>query len=102
MAGFYQVDLDVLAQMTKTLSDAGTQMEQALHELGAAEGGAIGPSALGSAASAFQSAWEYGLGQLQQAIGECADGVNKVHGTYQDTETGIAQALGKVNTLLQE
>jgi uncharacterized protein YukE len=102
MADFYKVDLDVLGQMAKTLSDAGTQMEQALAAFGGTEGGAIGPSALVSAANSFQSTWKYGLGQLQKAIGECADGVTKVHSAYQDTETSVAQALGKINTLLQE
>ena len=102
MAGFYEVDLDVLAQMTKTLSEAGTQMEQALQELGGSEGGSIGPNALVSAANSFQSSWKYGLGQLQQAIEECTEGVENVHKAYQDTETSIQQSLGKINTLLQE
>ena len=102
MAGFYQVDLDVLAQMTKALDDAGTQMDQALGELGGTDGGAIGPAALVSAAGSFQGTWKYGLGQLKQAISECAEGVGKVRTNYQDTETSITQALGKINTLLQE
>jgi hypothetical protein len=102
MAGFFEVDLDVLARMTTTLGEAGTQMEQALQELGGGEGGAIGPSALVSAANSFQSTWKYGLGQLQQAIQECTEGVEKVHKGYQDTETTIQQSLQKITSLLQE
>lgn len=102
MAGFYEVDLGVLARMTKTLSEAGTQMEQALQEFGGGEGGAIGPAVLAAAADSFQSTWKYGLGQLRQSIEECTEGVDKVHKSYQDTETGIARSLGSINTLLQE
>jgi uncharacterized protein YukE len=102
MAGFYEVDLNVLAQMTKTLSEAGAQMEQALQELGGEQGGAIGPQPLVGAAESFQSTWKYGLGQLRQAIDECTEGVNKVHQAYQDTETSVQQAMTKISTLLQE
>jgi uncharacterized protein YukE len=102
MADFYKVDLDVLGQMTKTLQDAGEQMDQALQSLGGTEGGAIGPSALASAAGHFQSTWKYGLGQLQQAISECTEGVDKVRQNYEQTEQSVAQSLGKINTLLQQ
>jgi uncharacterized protein YukE len=102
MADFYKVDLDVLGQMTKTLQDAGEQMDQALQSLGGNEGGSLGPSAIASAAGSFQSTWKYGLGQLQQAISECTEGVDKVRKNYQDTEQSVAQALGKINTLLQQ
>lgn len=103
MADFYKVDLDVLGQMTKTLQDAGEQMGQALLALGGEQGGSsIGPSVLASAASSFQDTWKYGLGQLQAAIQECTEGVDKVHKAYADTEQGIAQSLGKISSLLQE
>ena len=102
MADFFKVDLDVLGRMTTTLQDAGEQMEQALQALGAAEDGQIGPQVLAGAAKDLQSTWKYGLGQLQQAISECTEGVTKVHQNYQETEQGIAQSLGKINTLLQE
>lgn len=102
MADFFKVDLDVLGRMATTLQDAGEQMGQALNALGAAEDGQIGPQVLASAASDFKSTWTYGLGQLQQAISECTEGVTKVHQNYQETEQTIAQSLGKINTLLQE
>lgn len=102
MADFYKVDLDVLGQMARTLQDAGEQMGQALQTLGAEQGGSIGPSVLAGAAGNFQSTWKYGLGQLQTAIQECTEGVDKVHEAYADTEQGIAQSLGKISSLLQE
>jgi len=102
MADFFKVDLDVLGRMTKTLQQAGEQMDQALQAFGAAEDGKIGPLALAGAAKDFQSTWKYGLGQLQQAISECTEGVSKVHQNYQETEQGVQQSLGKINSLLQE
>jgi len=105
MADFYKVDLDVLSRMTKTLRDAGEQMGQALQALGGEQGGdgsMIGPSVLAGAAGDFQSTWKYGLSQLQAAIEECTEGVDKVHKAYADTEQGIAQSLGKISDLLQE
>jgi uncharacterized protein YukE len=102
MADFYQVDLDVLGRMTKTLQDAGEQMGQALQALAGEQGGSIGPSDLATAAGNFQHTWKYGLGQLQQAIEECTEGVDKVRKNYEDTEQGIAQALGKISNLLQQ
>jgi uncharacterized protein YukE len=102
MAEFFKVDLDVLSEMAKTLQQAGDQMDQALKAFGSEQGGKLGPSALAGAASEFQSTWKYGLGQLQQAISECTEGVGQVRQNYEQTEQGIAQSLGKVNTLLQE
>lgn len=96
MSGFFQVDLDTLADMTKSLGQAGDQMGTALSELGGAQGGNVGPDVLSSAASEFQSTWHYGLGQLQSSIQEVNDGVNKVHGTYQETESGVQQAMQKI------
>jgi uncharacterized protein YukE len=102
MAGFFQVDLDVLSKMTSTLRQAGEQMDQALQSFGAAEDGHIGPLPLVGAAKDFQHTWKYGLGQLQQAISECTEGVGKVHDNYQRTEQTVQQSLGKITTLLQE
>jgi uncharacterized protein YukE len=102
MADFFKVDLDVLAKMTSTLQQAGEEMDQALQAFGAAEDGHIGPQSLVGAAKHFQSTWKYGLGQLQQAISECTEGVSKVHDNYQQTEQTVQQALGKINSLLQE
>jgi uncharacterized protein YukE len=102
MAGFFQVDLDVLSKMTSTLQQAGDQMDQALQAFGAAEDGQIGPLPLVGAAKHFQGTWKYGLGQLQKAISECTEGVGKVHDNYQQTEQTVQQSLGKINTLLQE
>lgn len=96
MSGFFQVDLDTLADMTKSLGQAGDQMGSALSALGGAEGGNVGPDVLSAAASDFQNTWHYGLGQLQSSISEVSEGVNKVHGAYQQTESGIQQAMQKI------
>ncbi|HET9168084.1 MAG TPA: hypothetical protein VFN97_01575 [Actinospica sp.] len=102
MADFFQVDLDVLGKMTGTLKEAGDQMDQALQAFGAAQDGQIGPAPLVGAAKHFQSTWKYGLGQLQKAISECTEGVDKVHQNYQEAEQAVQQSLGKINSLLQE
>lgn len=94
--------MNVLSEMTSTLQQAGEQMGQALQAFGAAEDGQIGPQAIAGAAKNFQSTWKYGLGQLQQAIEECTEGVDKVHQNYQQTEQTVQQSLVKINSLLQE
>jgi uncharacterized protein YukE len=101
MADFFKVDLDVLSKMTSTLQQAGDEMDQALQAFGGSEDGQIGPQTIVGAAHHFQSTWKYGLGQLQQAISECTEGVDKVHQTYQQTEQSVQQALGKITNLLQ-
>lgn len=102
MADFFKVDLDALSKMTSTLQQAGEQMDQALQALGGAQDGQIGPQSLAGAAKDFQGTWKYGLGQLQHAISECTEGVDKVHKNYQQTEQTVQQALGKIGSLLQE
>lgn len=102
MGDFFKVDLDVLSKMTSTLEQAGEQMDQALQAFGAAEDGQIGPQTIVGAAKDFQSTWKYGLGQLQQAIKECTEGVDKVHQNYQETEQTVQQSLQKISSLLQE
>ena len=98
MGDFFQVDLDVLGRMTSSLQEAGDQMESALRQLGGAEGGRIGTSALDSAAHHFQSTWHYGLGQLQQTIKETDEGVKAAHDAYQQLDQAIKQAMDKVNS----
>ncbi|WP_034263627.1 hypothetical protein [Actinospica robiniae] len=102
MSDFFQVDLGVLSKMTSTLQQAGEQMDQALQAFGSSEDGQVGPQTIVSAAKDFQSTWKYGLGQLQQAIQECTEGVDKVRQNYQETEQTVQQSLGKISSLLQE
>jgi uncharacterized protein YukE len=97
VANFFQVDLDVLQRMTKTLSDAGDQMDAALKAMSSAHSGQIGDSALNGAADDFQNTWHYGLGQLQQAIKETSDGVNKAHDAYKQCDDAVGQAMQKIN-----
>lgn len=97
MGSFFQVDLDVLQQMTKTLSDAGDQMEAALKAMSSAHSGQIGDGALNGAANDFQSTWQYGLGQLQQMIKESNEGVKKAHDAYKQCDDSVGQAMQQIN-----
>lgn len=97
MGSFFQVDLDVLERMTKTLGDAGDQMDGALKALSSTQAGQIGTEAFDKAAQDFQSTWQYGLGQLTQLIKETNEGVTKAHGAYQQCDDGIQQAMSKIN-----
>ena len=98
MGSFFQVDLDVLQRMTKTLGDAGDQMETALKALGSTQAGQIGTEAFDRAAGDFQSTWQYGLGQLTQLIKETNEGVTKAHGAYQQCDDTVQQAMSKINS----
>jgi uncharacterized protein YukE len=97
MSGFFQVDLDVLQQMTKTLQDAGDQMDAALKSMGSSQAGQLGTAELNRAADDFQSTWQYGLGQLRQAIQETNDGVKKAHDAYKQCDDSVGQAVGQIN-----
>jgi hypothetical protein len=98
VGSFFQVDLDVLQRMTKTLGDAGDQMDTALKAMSATQAGQIGTAALDKAADDFQSTWHYGLGQLTQMIKETNEGVSRAHDAYQQCDDGIQQAMSKINS----
>ncbi|HEU5425945.1 MAG TPA: DUF6317 family protein [Actinocrinis sp.] len=98
MGSFFQVDLDVLQRMTKTLGDAGDQMESALKAMTSSQAGQVGTEALNKAADSFQHTWQYGLGQLQQVIKETTEGVKKAHDAYKHCDDGIEQAMSKINS----
>ena len=97
MSGFFQVDLDVLQQMTKTLQDAGDQMEAGLRAMSSSRAGRLGTAALDKAADDFQHTWQYGLGRLHQMIQETNEGVKKAHDAYKQCDDGIEQVLAKIN-----
>jgi hypothetical protein len=97
VGSFFQVDLDVLQRMTKTLADAGDQMEAALKSMSSAQSGQIGDGALDGAANHFQSTWQYGLGQLHQMIKETNEGVTKAHDAYKQCDDSVGQAMQKIN-----
>ena len=97
MSGFFRVDLDVLQQMTKTLQDAGDQMDAALKAMSSSHAGQLGTSELNSAADHFQSTWQYGLGQLHQMIQETNDGVKKAHDAYKQCDDAVGQAANQLN-----
>ena len=97
MSGFFQVDLDVLQQMTKTLQDAGDQMEAGLKAMSSSQAGQLGTAALNKAADDFQHTWQYGLGQLTQMIKETNEGVKKAHDAYKQVDDGIEQTVSKIN-----
>jgi uncharacterized protein YukE len=98
VGNFFQVDLDVLQRMAKTLGDAGDQMDGALKEMSSAQAGQLGTDAFNKAADEFQSTWQYGLGQLTQMIKETNEGVTKAHDAYQQCDEAVGQAMGKINT----
>ncbi len=97
MGSFFQVDLDVLERMSRTLSDAGDQMDRALKAMSSSQAGQIGTNALNKAADEFQSTWHYGLGKLKDAIKETSEGVTKAHDAYKQCDDGIEQAMAKIN-----
>lgn len=98
MGGFFQVDLDVLQQMTKTLQEAGDHMDAGLKAMSSSQAGQLGTSTLNRAADDFQHTWQYGLGQLRQMIQETNDGVKKAHDAYKQCDDGIDQVVGKINS----
>ncbi|MBS2966961.1 hypothetical protein KGA66_28265 [Actinocrinis puniceicyclus] len=100
MSGFFQGDLGVLQQMTKTLQDAGEQMDAALKAMSSSHVRQRGTGGLNRAADASQNAWQYGLGQLRQSIQETNDGVNKAHDPYKQCGGAVGQALDQIDDFI--
>jgi uncharacterized protein YukE len=97
---FFQVDLDVLQRMTKTLGDAGDQMDTALKAMSRSQAGQIGTAAINKAADEFQHTWHYGLGQLTHMIKETNEGVSRAHDAYKQCDDAIDQAMAKINDVM--
>jgi hypothetical protein len=98
VGSLFQVDLDVLQRMTKTLKDAGDQMDTALKAMSSGQAGQIGTDAINSAADHFQHTWQYGLGQLTQMIKDTNDGVTKCHDAYKGVDDAVGDAMSKINS----
>jgi hypothetical protein len=97
MSGFFQVDLGVLRQMTKTLQVAGGQMDAALKAMNSSHAIPLGTGGLTRAADGFQNTWQYGLGPLRQSIQETNDGVQKAHDPYKHCDGAVGQAMGQID-----
>jgi uncharacterized protein YukE len=98
MSNFFQVDLGVLAGMTKSPQSAGEQMDSALRSMSSSQDGQFGTDDLNSAANDFQSTWQYGLKQLQQMIRETNEGVGKAHDAYQQADDTVGQAVKQIGS----
>jgi hypothetical protein len=97
VGGFFQVDLDVLQQVTRTLGAAGEQMDAALKAMSASRAGRIGTDALDGAADHFERTWHYGLSRLIQMIHEADEGVAGAHDAYTRVEADVGEAMSEIN-----
>lgn len=102
---FYQVDLDALGQLINTLNQAEQLMGEALGSMQSdggsflanmVTGGTLGTAQLDSACSGFESAWVYGLQQLQNDIKTVVQGVQQNQQAYQQVESDVAQAMDQL------
>jgi hypothetical protein len=102
---FYQVDLDALGKLIDSLNQAEQLMGEALGAMQAdggsiftnmVTGGTLGTEQLDSACSGFESAWVYGLQQLQNDIKSVVQGVQQNQQAYEQVETDVAQAMDQL------
>ncbi|WP_157170676.1 hypothetical protein [Nocardia araoensis] len=95
MAGYLQVDIDVLAKTVQSLRDAEQVLDDAMKALAKGGHGDIGTTALNDAADSFQRRWRFGIERIREAATTTAEGVSKCHDAYLSLDTSFAKALGQ-------
>lgn len=102
MAGFFQVDLDVIKHFMDSLSQSDDHMSEALEAMKSAgeTGLAIGTDALNGAANDFRDTWHYGMTQIHSMTQETGEGVKAAYSGYQQVEQALSDALNKMSSAL--
>jgi hypothetical protein len=95
MAGYLQVDIDVLAKTVQSLREAEQVLDDAMKALAKGGHGDIGTSALNDAADSFQRRWRFGIERICEAATTTAEGVSKCHDAYVSLDNSFAKALGQ-------
>jgi len=103
MSGFFRVDLGALDKVAVALNQAGDLMGEALCAMGqeggkgffdAVTGDALGTTGLDEACGSFESAWLYGLEQIQNDIKSITEGVQANRQSYQEVDDDVEKTMG--------
>ena len=95
----FQVDVAELGALVSTLTRAEHTLQDALDALRATGPASIGTSTLDRACQEFQQHWRYGLQQIQQQVGDTAEGVRGVARSYAEAERRTLAALAAAGGL---
>lgn len=93
MAGYYKVELDALASLTRQLGECADEMRSAMRELKDIGPKGAGFAELEQACDDFQESWSYGIGLISDAAGKVTDGLAETKKVYETVEEKIAQGF---------
>jgi hypothetical protein len=93
MAGFLQVDIDMLTKTIQSLRSSEQVLDEAMKAMAQDGHGDIGTKELNDAADSFQRRWHYGIQQIGDAARSTADGVSQCRDAYQQADAQFAAAL---------
>ncbi|WP_157978903.1 MULTISPECIES: hypothetical protein [Nocardia] len=95
MAGYFHVDIDVLASTVRSLKNSEQVLGDAMKALENAGDGDIGTTGLNDAAESFQRSWKFGIERIIDAATTTAEGVSKCHDAYVSADSAFANAVNQ-------
>ncbi|MFC4374971.1 hypothetical protein ACWZHB_07090 [Nocardia sp. FBN12] len=100
MAGYFQVDIDVLASTVQSLKNSEQVLGDAMKALESAGDGDIGTTGLNDAAANFQRSWKFGIERIIEAAITTAEGVSQCHDAYVSADSAFARALDQATQVI--
>lgn len=100
MAGYLDVDIDVLTKTVTSLRAAEQTLTDAMSAMAKDGRGDIGTTQLNDAAESFQRRWKYGIERIGEAAKVTADGVDRCRVAYQELDRTVASAINKTEDAL--
>ncbi|GAA3169503.1 MULTISPECIES: hypothetical protein [Streptomyces] len=93
MAGYYKVELEMLAQLINQLGECAGNMRSAMKELKDIGPKGAGYDELEDACDDFQDKWGYGIGLIADATGGVTEGLSESRKLYEHLEHQIAESF---------
>ena len=93
LAGFLQVDIDVLSKTVQSLRCAEQVLNDAMNAMKEGGHGDIGTKTLNDAADSFQRRWKFGIERIGESAKATADGVAQCLDAYQQTDQAFAEVV---------
>ncbi|MFR9751106.1 hypothetical protein ACL02S_08725 [Nocardia sp. 004] len=100
MAGFLQVDIDVLGKTVQSLRGAEQVLDDAMKAMAQGGHGEIGTTVLNDAADNFQRRWKFGIERIGETARATADGIAQCQNAYRETDMAFSDALVQAAALV--
>ncbi|TSB22436.1 WXG100 family type VII secretion target [Streptomyces benahoarensis] len=91
MSGYYRVELQGMGRLAKDLESSAGNMRGAMRPLKDSASQSVGHEELQKACENFQSAWDYGVGQIADATDGITEGLRTSSRLYQSLEESVAE-----------